>query len=94
LPRWLHWEQHLQNSETPPRFRTHEKSIRPTSWPASLNQQDRAFVSSLPDANTSLFLDEIQERLIESRDVEVSIVTLSRTFRRLALTYKHASKAI
>ncbi|KAJ8592201.1 hypothetical protein M405DRAFT_684595, partial [Rhizopogon salebrosus TDB-379] len=48
----------------------HEKSIRPTSWLASLNQQDRAFVSSLPDANTSLFLDEIQERLIESRDVE------------------------
>jgi hypothetical protein len=55
----------------------HKKSIRPMSWLASLNQQDRAFVSSLPDANTSLFLDEIQECLIESRDVEVSIATLS-----------------
>ncbi|KAJ8590162.1 hypothetical protein M405DRAFT_697496, partial [Rhizopogon salebrosus TDB-379] len=38
--------------------------------PRTLTQQDLAFVSSLLDANPSLFLDEIQERLIESRDVE------------------------
>jgi len=61
--------------------------------PRTLNQQDLAFVSSLLDANPSLFLDELQECLIESQDVEISIATLSRTLRRLALTHKHASKA-
>ncbi|OJA18288.1 hypothetical protein AZE42_05881 [Rhizopogon vesiculosus] len=30
------------------------------------NQQDLAFISSLLDANPSLFLDEIQERLVET----------------------------
>ncbi|OJA14195.1 hypothetical protein AZE42_13503 [Rhizopogon vesiculosus] len=60
--------------------------------PRTLNQQDLAFISSLLDASPSLFLNKIQEHLVEAQDVEVSIATLSRTLRRLAITHKRASK--
>ncbi|KAG1813516.1 uncharacterized protein BJ212DRAFT_1275069, partial [Suillus subaureus] len=45
------------------------------------------------DSNPSLFLDEIQEQLLEAQNVEVSIATLSRSLRRLAVTHKRTSKA-
>ncbi|KAG2131761.1 hypothetical protein DEU56DRAFT_718455, partial [Suillus clintonianus] len=45
------------------------------------------------DANPSLFLDEIQEQLLEARNVEVSIATLSCSLRRLAIMHKQTSKA-
>ncbi|KAF6744038.1 hypothetical protein DFP72DRAFT_766632, partial [Ephemerocybe angulata] len=44
-------------------------------------------------ANPCLFLDEIQDRLIQYRNVEVSIATLSRACRRMALSLKRVSKA-
>ncbi|KAG2035885.1 hypothetical protein BDR03DRAFT_1012179 [Suillus americanus] len=34
--------------------------------PHTLNQQDLSFITSILDANPSLFLDEIQEQLLEA----------------------------
>ncbi|KAG2153839.1 hypothetical protein DEU56DRAFT_717545, partial [Suillus clintonianus] len=58
-----------------------------------LDQHDLSFITSILDANPSLFLDEIQEQLLEARNVEVSIATLSRSLRRLAIMHKQTSKA-
>jgi hypothetical protein len=48
-------------------------------------------LSHLFDA--SLFLEEIQEQLLEARNVEVLIATLSRSLYRLAIMHKQTSKA-
>jgi hypothetical protein len=48
-------------------------------------------LSHLFDA--SLFLEEIQEQLLEARNVEVLIATLSRSLHRLAIMHKQTSKA-
>ena len=39
-----------------------------------------------------MYLDEIQDKLREIRDVEVSLATLSRTLARLAVTHKCIAK--
>lgn len=61
--------------------------------PRSLNQGDITYISSLLAANPTLYLDELQIKLAETRHVDVSISTLSRTIRRLAITHKKVSKA-
>ncbi|KAG0695569.1 hypothetical protein DFH29DRAFT_762048, partial [Suillus ampliporus] len=38
--------------------------------PCILDQHDLSFITSILDANPSLFLGEIQERLLEARNVE------------------------
>ncbi|TBU25374.1 hypothetical protein BD311DRAFT_628592, partial [Dichomitus squalens] len=57
-----------------------------------LDQQDISYISSILQANSTLYLDEIQERLLETRGVDVSVATLSRTIRRLDLTSKRIAK--
>ncbi|KIJ61115.1 hypothetical protein HYDPIDRAFT_64910, partial [Hydnomerulius pinastri MD-312] len=52
---------------------------------------DITYLSSLLDANPSLYLDELQERLLEARQVDVSIATICRALRSLALTRKHVA---
>ncbi|KAG2130853.1 hypothetical protein DEU56DRAFT_689495, partial [Suillus clintonianus] len=53
---------------------------------------DISYITSLLDANPTLYLDEIQERLFESRDIDVSLATLSRTLRRLEFSCKSLAK--
>lgn len=61
--------------------------------PRSLDQGDMTYISSLLDANPTMYLDELQIKLAETRHVDVSIATLSRALRRLAITHKKVSKA-
>jgi hypothetical protein len=39
-----------------------------------------------------LYLDELQEQLFAARDKDISLATLSRAIRRLAMTHKRVSK--
>ncbi|KAJ7468961.1 hypothetical protein B0H11DRAFT_1661147, partial [Mycena galericulata] len=52
---------------------------------------DINYLSSVLDANPGLYLDELQARLLEVRNVDVSIATLSRAIRRLAITNKRVA---
>ncbi|KAJ7870010.1 hypothetical protein B0H13DRAFT_1513247, partial [Mycena leptocephala] len=40
------------------------------------------------DANPGLYLDELQAKLLETRNVDASLSTISRTIRNLAITNK------
>jgi len=51
------------------------------------------YMSALLDANPTLYLDEIQDKLLEVHDIEVHISTISRSLRRLALSHKNLAKA-
>ncbi|KAG2147736.1 uncharacterized protein EDB93DRAFT_1146396 [Suillus bovinus] len=68
---------------------TRNPFVRRRSKPRTLNQQNLSFITFILDANPTLFLDEIQEQLLEARNVEVSIPTLSRSLHRLARTNGH-----
>jgi len=61
--------------------------------PRALNPGDITFLCSLLDATPTLYLDEIQDRLFSMREVDVSLATLSRTLRRIAITHKRTSTA-
>ena len=50
------------------------------------------YISSLLEANPVLYLDEIQDNLC-ALDINVSLATISRALRRLALTHKHVAAA-
>jgi transposase len=71
----------------------HNTFAKSRGRPRSLNQGDVTYISSLLDANPTLYLDELQIKLAEARDVDVSIATLSRAVRHLAITHKKVSKA-
>jgi hypothetical protein len=47
---------------------------------------------SILQANPALYLDEPQENLLSVRDVKVSIATISRALRGMALTHKEQAK--
>ncbi|KAG1719079.1 hypothetical protein EDB19DRAFT_1787719, partial [Suillus lakei] len=49
-------------------------------------------VLGLLSANPTMFLDEIQDHLAETCNIEVSIATLSRTLQNLAITHKSVAK--
>ncbi|KAJ7051599.1 hypothetical protein C8F01DRAFT_948463, partial [Mycena amicta] len=49
---------------------------------------DTNFLLSLLAANSTLFLDELQAKLLEVRGVDVSLSTISRTLRRAANSKK------
>lgn len=53
-----------------------------------LDSRDTDYIRSLLQAQPILYLDEIQAALLEYRDVDVSLATLSRTMQRLALSNK------
>ena len=57
----------------------------------SLNMGDMNYISSLIDARMKIYLDEIQDELLNRRDVFISISTLSRTLHRLSMTRKHVA---
>jgi len=61
----------------------------------SLNMGDMNFILSLIDAQPKIYLDEIQDELLNRQDIFVSISTLSRTLHWLSMTCKDvASEAI
>ncbi|KAJ7048933.1 hypothetical protein C8F01DRAFT_1379306 [Mycena amicta] len=60
---------------------------------AVLNDDDRAFLRALHEANAILYLDEIQEKLLSVHNVSVSIATLCRELRKMCLVRKKVSKA-
>jgi transposase len=70
----------------------HNTFAQSCGGPRSLNQGDIAYIFSLLTANPTLYLDELQIKLAEIRHVDVSIATLSRAVRRLAITHKKVSK--
>lgn len=66
---------------------------QPTGRPRSLDAEDLAFLSSCVDNHPAIYLDELQEQLLEARQVNVSIATLSRALRRLAFSHKSISRS-
>jgi hypothetical protein len=56
-----------------------------------LNAGDMNYIASLLDANPALYLDEIHDRLLQYRNVDVSQSTLSRAMHRMALSHKKVS---
>jgi len=64
-----------------------------TGRPSKLSEADLKYIDTIVTANPSLYLDEIQQRLRDVRDVEVSIATLARALVSLELTRKQVSKA-
>jgi len=59
----------------------------------SLDIGDINYISSLLNANPKLFLDEIQESLMQYRQREASISTLSRALRHIQITHKKVATA-
>jgi hypothetical protein len=59
-----------------------------------LDRDDLNYLEAILCAEPGLFLDELQDKLRTVRDIEVSIVTLSRTLSRLAITHKSVKRAM
>ncbi|KAF8227030.1 hypothetical protein L208DRAFT_1298616, partial [Tricholoma matsutake] len=53
--------------------------------------QSPSYISSLMDANPVIYLDEIQDKLSETHNIDVSISTIYRTLLRLAITHKQVA---
>ena len=54
---------------------------------------DVNYIYSLLTANPTLYLDELQDQLYAVRNIHVSIATICRALRRLAITHKTVSAA-
>ena len=61
--------------------------------PRSLDTGDMNYIAALIDARPKIYLDEIQEQLLTARDVLVSVPTLSRALRHMALANKQVANA-
>jgi hypothetical protein len=70
--------------------------INPFTCPCShkhiLERDDINYLDGILVAEPALYLDEIQDKLREIRDIEVSLAMLSRTLACLAVTHKHIAK--
>ena|SRR6266545_251992 len=64
-----------------------------TGQPPKLSEADLKFLDAIVVANPSLYLDEIQQKLRDVQEVEVSIATLARALAFLELTRKQITKA-
>ena len=64
-----------------------------TGRPSKLSEADLRFLDAVVVANPSLYLDEIQKKLEDVREVQVSIATLARALASLSLTRKQITKA-
>lgn len=67
--------------------------VAPRGRQRSMNTTDLDYICSLLDANPALYLDELKDQLSLYRDLDVSLATLSRALRWLAITRKRISKA-
>ena len=52
------------------------------------------YIYSILETHPGLYVDEIQQKLFEARDVDVSIATISRAIKRLAVSNKVAKEAL
>ena len=66
----------------------------PFTQPRGRKRDDLNYLEAILCAEPGLFLDELQDKLRTVRDIEVSIVTLSRTLSRLAITHKSVKRAM
>ena len=57
-----------------------------------MDQGDINYIYSILEANPGLYVDEIQQRLFEARNIDVSIATISRALRRLAMSNKKVAR--
>ena len=62
--------------------------------PSSLTNDDLSFLKEILEANPSLYLDEMQQKLSDVREVNVSVATISRALRYdINLSRKGVTKA-
>jgi len=77
-------------------YRDYHQPVNPFTRPRGrkriLEREDLNYLDGILLAEPALYLDEIQCKLREIRDVEVSLATLSCTLARLAVTHKHIAK--
>jgi transposase len=66
---------------------------RQTGRPSYVNDEDMAFIESTLTANPSIFLDELQKRLYDSRNLDISLATISRAQRSAQYSRKYITKA-
>ncbi len=66
--------------------------VRPAGRKRILEARDLLYIQSLLHARPTLYLDELRDELWRQRNVYLSISTICRTVRRLALTNKTISK--
>lgn len=66
---------------------------QPPGRPPSLTNENIAFIEALLEADPSMYLDEIQQKLRDICDCDVSIATISRALHRVQLTRKTVTKA-
>ena len=64
-----------------------------TGWPSYLDDEDMAFIKSTLTANPSIYLDELQKRLYDTRDLDISIATLLCTLKSAQISWKSLTKA-
>lgn len=78
-------------------FRDHGQVTNPTARtrcrPRLLSNADLEYLYSILLANPTLYLDELQDRLLLTRNVDISIATISRALHGLALSHKKVAKA-
>jgi transposase len=60
--------------------------------PSYLDTDDMIYLQAILQANPSLYLDEIQERLAAVRNVHVSVATICRSLQHLQTTRKNVTK--
>ena len=58
-----------------------------------LDEEDVLYLTTLLKANPSLYLDELQLKLADARDVRISIATLSRALATIQISKKVVTKA-
>ena len=58
-----------------------------------MNTGDINYLASVLEANPTLYLDELQDRLLQYRNINVSLATVWRAVRSLALSHKQVSTA-
>ncbi|KAF5317773.1 hypothetical protein D9619_012509 [Psilocybe cf. subviscida] len=58
-----------------------------------LDTGDLIYLTSLIDARPKIYLDELQEQLLQARNVDISIATISRSLRNWEITNKTASSS-
>jgi len=63
-----------------------------TGQPRLLDQEDYAYINTLLDWEPTIYLDEIQDKLMEDRDIDVSIASIRWAIVHLDFTRKAISK--
>ena len=66
---------------------------RTSGRPRSLNIGDINYLTSLIAARPKIYLDELQEDLLSTRGIDVSVATISRALRRWEMSNKNVASA-